>query len=159
MNQDYYHQRTNINRNRQHDDSDFSETFREQQRTEAKRRMDIMGIPKRIIHQFIENGIVMVAEPYGFYRFLTDKEEDEIKAFENEHNAVVYMVVNVGTEENGMKSMLFVSQFSEEWPSDKTDVKSGRVYTYTINRADASCCEYGAIGYTTTKDGCVLRIS
>lgn len=119
---------------------------REMKKAEAIKRMRALKIIDDAIEQFEKDDIVMVSEPpmAGLY-WLEDEEKEMVREFEEEHDALVYMVVRAFTNFGKMDSLLFVSDYDEEWEYDNEDLKDGYVLTYTINHDMPDCSEFGSI--------------
>ena len=127
-------------------------------KNEAINRMSLMGIQKSVINRFRQNNKIFVSEP-PFGRLYDPSEilKQQIKEFEEKYNALVYMVVKAYTQFGILDSLLYVSQYQEEWEMDQADIKVNYVMTYTINQTDPVCSEFGSICYKTIH-GSVIRI-
>lgn len=127
-------------------------------KNEALNRMTLLGIQKSIINKFRQSNRIFVSEPpFGGLYDLPDTLKKQVQDFEKEYNALVYMVVKAFTEFGELDSLLYVSQYQEEWQMDRADIKAGYVMTYTINQTDPICSEFGGICYKTIHGG-VIRI-
>ena len=120
--------------------------LREVKKEEAIKRMKSLEIINDAIRQFKDDDIVMVSEqPMGALYWLNDEEKQMVKEFEEKHNALVYMVVRAYTTIGKMDSLLYISDYEEEWEMDNEDIKDGYVMTYTINHDMPDCSEFGSI--------------
>ena len=120
----------------------------EQQKQEALERMRSLELAKKIIKQFEENDIVHVCvDPHGASFPASDRLMMEIRRFEQENDALVYLVVRTGTFLGTLDSMLFVGPYVEDWETDRTELEDGYVMTYTQNWAFAECSEMGSIAF------------
>lgn len=132
----------------------------DEKRKEAIKRMKALGILPEAINQFRRGEPVMVSEPpFGGLYYVEPELQKRIDDFENENNAVVYLVVRSFTSIGKMDSLLFVSDYKEEWEMDVDDIKNGIVFTYTINYDMPDCSEFGSIGYVRTVAGSIIRVS
>lgn len=126
---------------------------------EAVKRMEAMKIFTPAIKQFKKDGRVMVSEPpLGGLYWVEDELESLIKKFEEENNALVYLVVRAFTNFGKMDSLLFVGDYEEEWEVENEDIKDGIVFSYTINYDMPDFSEMGSIGYRSIGGG-IIRIS
>ena len=119
---------------------------RETKKKEAVKRMKALRIIDNAIKQFEKDDIVMVSEPpMGWLYWLNDEEKQMVKEFEEEYNALVYMVVRAFTNFGKMDSLLFISDYEEEWEMDMESIQDGYVMTYTKNYDMPDCSEMGSI--------------
>lgn len=118
----------------------------EEKKTEAIRRMKMLGIFPETIKQF-EAGYVSRSEPpFGAYYWVEGEELEALRKFEEEHDCLVYTVVRSYTSIGMMDSYLFVGDDVEEWELDRDDLENGYAFTYTVNYDAPDCSEYGTIG-------------
>lgn len=119
---------------------------REKKKEEAIKRMKALGIINDAIKQFEEDDIVMVTEPpFGALYWLEDDEKEMVREFEEENNALVFMVVRAFTNFGKMDSLLFISDYEEEWEMDNEAIVDGYVLSYTKNYDMPDCSEMGSI--------------
>ena len=131
---------------------------REKKKEEAIKRMKALDIIDDAINQFKTDDIVMVSEPpMGALYWCNDEEKEMIRKFEEENNALVFMVVRAFTQFGKMDSLLFVSDYEEEWDMDREDLKDGYVLSYTKNYDDPWCSEMGSIAVKSVGGG-LLRV-
>ena len=112
---------------------------------EAIKRMKALGIISQTIQQF-KSGMVSYSEPTGANYWLDDEQKAIVKAFEEEHNALVYFVIRSYTNFGKMDSILYVSDYDEEWEMDNADIKDGYAMAYVHNYDMLDCSEFGSIG-------------
>lgn len=130
-----------------------------EKKIEAIKRMKMMRIIPDAIKQFKNDNQIMVSEPpLGGLYWIEDKLQSIIKEFEEENNALVYLVVRAFTNFGKMDSLLFVGDYKEEWEMENEDIKDGIVFGYTINYDMPDCSEMGSIGYRSIGGG-IVRIS
>ena len=118
--------------------------MREKQKAEAIKRMKKLRIIKDAIKQFEEEDIVMISEN-GFLYWLDDEQKKVVKEFEDEYDALVYIVIHSRTSFGELYSMMYVSKYEEEWSMDNDDLKEGYAVAYVKNLDDDWCSEIGSI--------------
>ena len=135
----------------------MSSTLRERQISEAVSRMNLMGLREDAIRKFEQNGTVHLSAEDGTLGELTKDDLRMIKQFENEYNAVVYLVVRTLFGIAVLDSLLYVSRYDEEWEDEIENLKDGYVMTYTVNYLNPDCSEFGDIAFSTTPEGEIIR--
>lgn len=117
-------------------------------KAEAIRRMKKMGVFNATIRQFEKEGHISRSDPpFGAFYWVEGKDLEAIRKFEEEHNALVYMVVRAYFNGFGMMdSYLYVEDEQNEWEFFDEDIASNVVMSYTINYDDPDCSEFGSIG-------------
>lgn len=129
---------------------------REEMKQEAIKRMKALDIFPDAIRQFKNNNTVMVSErPLGALYWANDEEKTMIRQFEEENNALVYMIVRTNMAFGLCDSLLYVSQYTEEWEMDNEDIKDNIVMTYTVNHDAPDCSEFGSIGIQKRNGGLI----
>jgi hypothetical protein len=124
---------------------------REEKITEAIKRMKAMEIYQPIIKSFGKEGLIGMSEPpVGAFYWVEGKELDEIRKWEDEHDALVYLVVRSFTTFGTMDSYLYVSDYPDEWEMDWKDLEQHIQTAYVVNRDAPDCSEFGSIGYRLT---------
>ena len=81
-----------------------------------------------------------------------------VRQFEQKHHALVYLILRVHTILGDLDSLLYVGQYTEEWPMDLADLKEGYPLSYTVNRGDGGLSEFGSIQITKTDEGGFVRV-
>ena len=123
----------------------------EEKKIEAIARMKKLGIFPQTIKQFEDEGYISISEPpFGAFYWAEGWDLERIKQFETEHNALVYVVIRSYTNIGKMDSMLFVSDYPEEWEMDQDDMKRDQQVAYVYNHDAPDCSEIGAIGIEGT---------
>lgn len=131
---------------------------REIKKEEAIKRMKALDIIDDAMNQFKNEDIIMVSEPpFGALYWLDDEEKEMVEEFEEEYDALVYMVVRSFTNFGKMDSLLYVSDYEEEWEMDNADINDGYVMSYVINHDMPDCSEFGSIAIRSVCGG-LLRI-
>ena len=117
-----------------------------QQKQEALKRMKLLKLYPNIIKEFEKDGIVNLSENGGILYWLDSTQKAIVDHFETENNALVYHVIHNYTEFGELYSLLYVSQYEEEWKDDRYDLKDGYALAYVKNMDDDTCSEFGSIG-------------
>ena len=120
----------------------------EMKRLEAIKRMKALKLYAPCIKAFEKRDEVQLSEMTGgLYEFSDDEELNaKVKAFEEEHNALVYHVIHTFTSFGELYSFLYVSDYEDEWEMDNDDIKDGYAMSYVWNKDDEWCSEFGSIG-------------
>ena len=118
--------------------------------------LKLMGIREDVRRKFNEDETVMLCSD-GRYSPITESMVNEIRQFEQDHNATVFLAVRMQSAFGNLDALLFVGKYEEEWELEREDIKSGYAMSYTINRDYPECSEMGSIFYRTTKDGGIIR--
>lgn len=133
-------------------------TPREIKKTEAIHRMICMGIIEDAIKQFEKEDIVMVCEPpIGGLYWLNAEEKKMVQEFEEENNALVYLVVRSFTNIGQMDNIFYVSDYMEEWHMDRDDIAENLACVYVKNYDMPDCSEFGTIAYKGVGGGILRR--
>ena len=131
-------------------------TMRKRQKEEAVLRMDLMGIHEDIIIEFQKSGDVSLSEN-GKYYPLDDQLKEDVRRFEQEHDATVFLVVRMSSVYGQLDALLFVGKYDEEWEMSREDLEDGYAMSYTINRDYPDCSEMGSISFRVTPEGVIIR--
>ena len=131
---------------------------REIKKEEAIKRMKTMNIYSDAIKQFKNADIVMVSEPpLGGLFWLNDEEKEMVSKFEQENNALVYLVVRSFTNLGIMDNIFYVSDYQDEWEMDNADLNENYACVYVINHDMPDCSEFGTIAWKSVGGG-ILRV-
>ena len=131
---------------------------REDKKIEAIHRMKCMGIIKDAIEQFKEEDIIMVCEPpIGGLYWLNKEEKEMVQEFEQEYNALVYIIVRSWTNIGQMDNLFYVSDYKEEWEMDRDDIEENLACVYVKNHDMPECSEFGTIAYKGVGGGILRR--
>lgn len=134
------------------------EISREDKKAEAVERMRKWGIYPPIINQFVEKDVVCEsAPPLGACYWLNDEQKKRVAEFENKFNALVYHVIHTYAEFGELENYLYVSDYKEEWGSDRADIKEECQLVYVNNLDAPFCSEFGSIGIKLTPAAGLLR--
>ena len=133
---------------------------REEKKVEALARMEKMGYWKPAKEQFRRANKVLVNEPpFGAVYEMEPELAKQVEEFESRYSALVYMVVRAFTAFGTCDSLLYVSDYPEEWGYDNADIEDGIVMTYTINNDAPECSEFGSIGYRLGAGAGLIRVA
>lgn len=132
--------------------------LRDDKRLEAIKRMKKMNLFAPAIKQFAEDHAVMVSEPpIGGLYWLNAEQKKMVQEFENEWNALVYLVVRSYTNLGTMDSIFYVSDHKDEWPMDNDDLAENCACVYVVNHDMPDCSEFGTIAWKNVNGG-ILRV-
>lgn len=129
-------------------------------KSEAINRMKVLDLYKPYITLFEKDNKIFMSEMTGgVYEFDDDAELNaKIKAFEEEHNALVYHVIHTMTQFGELYNFLYISDHQDEWEMDNEDIKDGYALAYVWNKTDEWCSEFGSIG-VQGKFGGIVRVA
>lgn len=131
----------------------------EEKKTEAIRRMKMLGIFPETIKQFEAGYVSRSEQPFGAYYWVEGEELEALRKFEEEHDCLVYTVVRSYTSIGMMDSYLFVGDDVEEWELDRDNLKDGYAFSYTVNYDAPDCSEFGTIGIKLSVAAGLVRTS
>lgn len=130
-------------------------------KAEAITRMRMLGIFKDTIDQFDKYDLVSISEPpFGAFYWAEGEDLEQIRKFEEEKNALVYVVVRTRTTEGILDSYLYISNYPEEWHMDRADIENpdAPMMSYVRNHAAPECSELGFIKVERTIAGGLRRV-
>lgn len=96
--------------------------------------------------------------PVGAFFWVEGDELEEMRRWEQEHNALVYVIVRSYTSLGQMDSYLYVSDHENEWEDDRDLLTHGETLAYVLNRDMPDCSEFGCVGIKRTIAGGLARI-
>ena len=132
-------------------------SMREKQKVEALERMRLMELREDFIRDFETNDEIHICTFQGTFPAMKERDTEMVRSFEREHNALVYLILRVHTIYGDLDSLLYVGQYTEEWPMHKADIQAGYPLSYTVNHYAADCSEFGCIRITRTDEGGIIR--
>lgn len=133
--------------------------MKERQKAEALARMKLLGIFPEAIKQFYQDGKVSISEPpFGALYWAEGWDLDRIEQFEEDQNALVYLIIRSYTAYGKMDSYLYVSHNEDEWESDREDLRNRLPVAYTLNLDDPQLSELGYISIEKTVADGLVRI-
>ena len=116
------------------------------QRTEALKRMELLKLHENVIDDFKEISLLNQSELGGILYWVEGEMEKKIREWEEKTGNLVYHVIHDYTEFGELLSLLYVSQYEDEWETDREDIQDGYALAYVMNLTDDWCSEYGSIG-------------
>ena len=132
--------------------------MRDKQKAEALARMKLLGIFPETIKQFDRDWKVSISEPpLGAFYWAEGWDLDRIEQFEEDHDALVYLVIRSYTTHGKMDDYLYVSKYEEEWEQDREDLKNRMPLAYTFSFDDPQLSEIGYIVIEKTMAGGLTR--
>ena len=131
---------------------------REDKKVEAIERMRLLKIFPQTISQFEKSDLVSVSEPpFGAFFWVDDFQKELIEKLEKERNILVYMGILSYTNFGRMLSLLYVSDYEEEWEDDRSALKNMESVAYVYNYDTPDTSEAGWIGLKYTIGAGLLR--
>lgn len=127
--------------------------LRERQKVAAIERMKKLGIMEQPIKEFEESDKLNLSESGGILYWLNEDEQKMVDDFEKENNGLVYHVIKNRTNIGLMYSLLYVSEYEEEWEMDMEDLGTGQALAYVVNKDMPDCSEFGTIGIAPSIGG------
>lgn len=125
-------------------------------REEAVKRMEKLGLNKKIIDEFIKHGRPTCSNMGGAgCRYLADDEEKFI--IDDLNSLCVYHLVESNTRFGKHIAFLYVSSDMDEWEYDEDNLENGMCMAYVYNCDAPDLSEYGSIGIQRTDKGCLVR--
>ena len=123
---------------------------------EAIERLKILNIYEDAVVQFQKNGTVMVSErPLGTLYEINEGQKEIVKNFEEENEALVYLLTHTYAEFGELYEIFYVSKHEEEWERDREDIKAMYPFVYVYNVDDEYASEFGCIGVTPRFGGLI----
>ena len=113
-----------------------------EQVAESKKRIELLGLEPRFSEKLYISNRYMIRE-------VKDGEMELIRAinnFEKDYNAYVYHIIYTESNFGNLYNMLYVSNNTEEWETDRKDLQNKECYAYVYNRSNEVCSEIGLIG-------------
>ena len=113
-----------------------------EQVAESKKRIELLGLEPRFSEKLYISNRYMIRE-------VKDGEMELIRAinnFEKDYNAYVYHIIYTESNFGNLYNMLYVSNNTEEWETDRKDLQNKECYAYVYNKSDEVCSEIGLIG-------------
>lgn len=108
---------------------------RDEQITEAERRMEILEIPEGIRRKFFDDGELSFSSmPAGEIFPMDEKDMGAIREFEEKNHALVYFVIRSAIDDMMLDALLYVSRYPAEWSQDREDLRNGGAISRVLNR-------------------------
>lgn len=130
----------------------------EKKKAEAVDRMRVLGVFPETIKQFERDGKLSVSEPpFGAFYWVDDETRQRVREFEEDYNAMVYLVIRSYTTLGKMDNFLYVSDHEDEWEQDRDDLTIAEPLCYVYSYDMPDCSELGYIGIKKTCAAGLLR--
>lgn len=136
---------------------------RNEMKNEASARMRILKIHENAVNDLEKNDIVNVSFfGCGILYWPTDKQIELIKKFEDQYNCLVYHAISSTTEIGELLTLLYISQYESDWPTDREDLKNYDprygcpIMAYVYNLANDIFSEFGSV-CVKPKNGGLVR--
>ena len=115
------------------------------QKQEAIHRMKMLNLHGNVIREFEQEDRLNMSEYGGFLYWLNSDQQAIVDEFEAEWNALVYHVIHSYTSIGEMLTLLYVSNYPEEWEYDRLDLAEGYPLAYVKNLDDPYLSEIGSV--------------
>ena len=123
----------------------------DEKKIEAISRMKELGIFEETIQQFEKDDKISISEPpFGAFYWIAGEDLEQVRKFEQEYNALVFIAIRSYTTDGKIDNFLFVSDYVEEWEDDRKIMKEGETLAYVYNHGMPDCSEIGYIGIAPT---------
>lgn len=116
------------------------------QKQEAIHRMKMLNLHGNVLREFEQEDRLNMSEYGGFLYWLSSEQQAIVDEFEAEWNALVYHVIHSYTSIGEMLTLLYVSNYPEEWEYDRLDLAEGYPLAYVKNLDDPYLSEIGSVG-------------
>ena len=128
---------------------------REIKKLEAIKRMKMMQLLPNIIEEFEKENVIHYSEWRGILYWLSNKPKwlEYIQKFEEKYNALVYHAEFSQTEFGDCLSLLYVSDYKDEWRMDVAALKQRYPVVYVWNIDDDIYSEFGTISLVPMNGG------
>lgn len=134
----------------------MEQDLRDLQKTEAIERLKILQdkfeLMETVTKEFKKDNVVYYSEyvNHNFQAILywvTNEEKyvNIIKEVEEQKNILVYHAILTPTINGTRLTLLYVSQYQDEWQNDRDELQEGLPVAYCINLADPQMAEFGGI--------------
>lgn len=136
---------------------------RNEMKNEALARMHILKIHENVINDLKNDDMVNVSFfGCGILYWPTDKQIELIKKFEDQYNCLVYHAISSTTEIGELLTLLYISQYESDWPTDREDLKNYdprygySIMAYVYNLSNDIFSEFGSV-CVKPKNGGLVR--
>lgn len=136
---------------------------RNEMKNEALARMHILKIHEIAVNDLEKNDMANVSFlGCGILYWPTDKQIELIKKFEDQYNCLVYHGISSTTEIGELVTLLYISQYESDWPTDREDLKNYdprygySIMAYVYNLSNDIFSEFGSV-CVKPKNGGLVR--
>ena len=138
----------------------MNKTLRERQMEEALVRLEILKARGDIAER-LKDGKFTICDALCntmVWIGIDDADQKMVRKFEEENDALVYLVLRTYTKRTILDSLLFISRYTDEWEMERTDLDASFAFSFVVNHEDDLFSEFGLIMVKTLDDGFVVRI-
>ncbi len=140
--------------------------FRNLQMQQAIERLEILEkeylLHENVLKEFKEDGTIYYSENLGgafsgILYWLENKNEyvEKVRKIEEERNIFVYHCILNHTIDGDLLTMLYISEYQDEWEYEKNDLKNGCIDVYVCNLSRDIDSEFGSVQITCVNGGLV----
>lgn len=130
-----------------------------EKKAEAGKRMRALGIYRPTVQQFTRQDILSACEgPFGACYWVEGDSLEHVREFEEENNALVYLVIRCRVGGDEVENYLYVSDHPEDWALDWQDLKQGMPVARAYNVSCPWCSDTGHIGIRKTAAAGLRRV-
>lgn len=136
---------------------------RNEMKNEALARMRILKIHEIAVNDLEKNDMANVSFlGCGILYWPADKQIELIKKFEDQYNCLVYHGISSTTEIGELLTLLYISQYESDWPTDREDLKNYdprygySIMAYVYNLSNDIFSEFGSV-CVKPKNGGLVR--
>lgn len=133
---------------------------------QAMERLEILEkeylLHENVLKEFREDGTIYYSENLGgafsgILYWLANKDEyvEKVRKIEQERNIFVYHCILNHTMDGDLLTMLYVSEYQDEWEFEKNDLKNGCTDAYVCNLNYDIDSEFGSVQITGVNGGLV----
>ena len=133
---------------------------------QAIERLEILEkeylLHENVLKEFKEDGTIYYSENLGgafsgILYWLENKNEyvEKVRKIEKERNIFVYHCILNHTIDGDLLTMLYVSEYQDEWDFEKNDLRNGCTDAYVCNLNRDIDSEFGSVQITCVNGGLV----
>lgn len=113
---------------------------KEEMKKEAIERLKMLNVHKNVLNEFIIENILNKSEgKNGILYWLSDKEQEKVKEYEEKWNVLVYHVIKTYTLDLGiLYDLLYITNKKEYWEDERKRLKNELVLSHTIGPFEES---------------------
>lgn len=124
---------------------------------EALKRMRLLDLHENVINEFDKEGKLNLSANAALF-WLENHEKDMIREWEEKTGYLVYHVIKDYTNFGLLYSLLYISDYQEEWEMEAMDIKSGSSMAFVLNSDYEDSSEFGFIGIEPMIGG-IIRVA
>lgn len=122
----------------------------EVKKEEALRRLKTLKLHPNVVKEFEKEGRLYYSETQLGTLYWMDNQKEYVQAiqeFEERTGHLVYFGILTHMEFGKCLSLLYVSDYQDDWRRETPDLEEGIVPVYVVNLNDDYCSEFGNIGF------------